>query len=510
MKKEVKRQILTESLPKWGKSGHGVKGTINWLESIGHKVKGIYNGIEFEVEIIKYDAKKNRLTVLYNNEEFEILACSFRDCKFGEMLKKNTTDFKIEINARLEDRKRDLIIINREYRVRYNEDGSFKQNEKWYNYQCNKCGWDEGWMIESNLLYLEQGCSCCRGYTLVQGINDIPTTAPWLIPYFQGGIEEARLYNKNGGGNSDNPKGLIMPVCPDCGRVKSKKISISSIQQCHSIGCSCSDGQSYPNKFAFKMLEELGIDFEAEYSPDWIGKKCYDFYVPSTNLILEMDGRFHNINNKMNGRTQKESKDIDDYKDKMAKEHGVEVIRIDCNYKSEDRFEYVKNSVLKNNRLKELFILNKINWEKVMEFAVSNLTIIACDYKKNNPDLTPNDIARIMKLDRTTVANYLKEGTKLNWCEYCPIKESKKGSIKGGKSNAKPVEIFKNGISLGNFPSCTELENRSEELFKEKLDHKSISAVCTGAREQYKGYTFKYLTPEEIEQIQSDALKQAI
>lgn len=38
-------------------------------------------------------------------------------------------------------------------------------------------------------------------------VNDIPTTSPWMIPYFQGGEEEAKKYK-----NQSHQK--ITPICP--------------------------------------------------------------------------------------------------------------------------------------------------------------------------------------------------------------------------------------------------------------------------------------------------------
>ena len=62
----------------------------------------------------------------------------------------------------------------------------------------------------------------------------------------------------------------------------------------------------------------------------------------------------------------------------------------------------------------------------------------------------------------------------------------------------KQVEIFKNNISLGEFPSCAELSRKSEELFGNKIDSRRISEVCLGKKSHYKGFTFKYIN--EIEQ----------
>ena len=87
-------------------------------------------------------------------------------------------------------------------------------------------------------------------------LNNIVICSPWMIPYFQGGYDEAKLY-------SANSSKRIYPVCPDCGRVKSKSNSINSIYVGHSIGCSCSDSVKFPNKLMFNILEQLKIMINA-------------------------------------------------------------------------------------------------------------------------------------------------------------------------------------------------------------------------------------------------------
>jgi len=68
--------------------------------------------------------------------------------------------------------------------------------------------------------------------------------------------------------------------------------------------------------------------------------------------------------------------------------------------------------------------------------------------------------------------------------------------IKNGKNKnnkGKCVEIFKDDISLGIFKSAMSLEQESEKLFGIKIWNSSISLVCNGIKEIYKGYTFKHV-----------------
>jgi len=63
-------------------------------------------------------------------------------------------------------------------------------------------------------------------------LNNIVISAPWMIKYFKNGYAEAMQYTK-----CSTVK--INALCPDCNRIKTKKILISDIYNKKSIGCSC-------------------------------------------------------------------------------------------------------------------------------------------------------------------------------------------------------------------------------------------------------------------------------
>lgn len=90
-----------------------------------------------------------------------------------------------------------------------------------------------------------------------------------------------------------------------------------------------------------------------------------------------------------------------------------------------------------------------------------------------------------------TITRWLKQGSGI-WCDYNAKEERFKTASKSGKASGKSVEIFKNNISLGIFPSAMELERQSEKIFGIKLGNSAISSVCRNDYEMYKGYTFKY------------------
>jgi aromatic ring-cleaving dioxygenase len=468
------QKVFLEELPKW-EDGAIAKGKINWEKSIGFKVSFIYDDIEGKVEIVDYKKKIQYLYIKYLDKDiFKIKTYHFQRSKLGRLLEKYTGKFKIEI-GNLNDDKRDLIIINREYRK--DKRGT---ERKWCQYKCNKCGY-KGWIKEHNLLS-GQGCSCCCNSPriAVLGINTVWDTDRWMCDL---GISEkdAKTYTR-----SSNEK--ISITCPLCRR--KKDIVIANVYRYKSIGCVCGDSKSYPEKFMLNILEQLDIKFETEYSPDWISPKRYDFYFEFKNqkYIVEMDGSFHFKNNNMNGQSAKKSKVIDDYKDKIAEKNDIKVIRINC---INSNLEDIKSEI--SIKLSKIFDFSIIDWDKVEEFALSNLVKKACDYKKNDHTLTTIDIGKIMGLGHTTILRYLKRGSQLGWCNYNPKEESFKGRSKSNNLTKKQIEIFKDNISLGIFESISELSRQSEKLFGKKLFNSNISPVCLGKRLHYKGFVFKYV-----------------
>lgn len=507
----IKKEIDLSGLPKWRiGEGLGKPNTINWLKSIGHKVNGIYDSVNFEVEIVNYIPKTHKLTIKYNNIEYEISTDMLKNCKIGRVLGKITKEFKIEIGTRLKDNTRDITIIDKEYRQEENIDKLGRKsiaNVKWYKYHCNLCGL-ENWIREVSLLGQKSGCAICFSTCpkVVEDINSIYKTDPWMIPII--GEECAKTHTK---GSSDE----VEAVCPDCGRIK-ENVIINCIYKNHSIGCVCQDGISYPNKFMFNLLEQLCINFETEYNPEWIKPRRYDFYIPSEKLIIEMDGGFHSKDNKMTKKTKEESKAIDNYKDELAKKHGFEVIRIDCDYNYNNRFAYIKKEITNHKNFNKLFNLNLVDWNECNIFATSNLIKIACEYKKNNPNMTTTEIGNIMGYSQTGVANWLRNGNELGWCYYNPKDEVKISLEKGHKfrkDQASPVEVFKNDISLGIYPSTAYLTDNGEKIFGIKFVRACITNCCLEKPKYktYKGFVFRYISKEEYEQRKlQENLKQVI
>lgn len=487
------KKCFTECLPKWEKGLKANIGKINWNICNKEKVKFIYDDIEDFIEILIYNLKTRKILIKYNNKTFEITTVAFLKCSLGNLLNKKTSEFKIEVGQTFKDDKRNIIITDKEYRKK------ITSNEKWYKYTCNKCGWTEGWILEHALLH-KGGCSCCRGLTVVEGINDIPTVTPWMVKYFQGGYDEAKLY-------SIGSHKKIYPICPDCGRVRDKKMEIKEIYKLHSIACPCSDNYYFSEKTMFSILEQININFEFHKIFDWSKNikfkyydtkitKEYDFYFKLDNeeYIIETHGNQHYEKSfgTINGaKSLEEEQENDRIKKELALKNGIKeenYIVIDCR---KSTLEWIKNNDngILNSRLNELFDLSKVNWLKVEEFLTTNLVKQTCEYWNKGIENT-KEIGKLMNLSSITINFLLIKGNDLHWCNY------------NIKANVEIVEVSKNGLTLGYFKSATKLSKVSEELFGVKFSLSSISHTCRHSKTSlYKGYTLRYVTKKEYNKI---------
>lgn len=85
---------------------------------------------------------------------------------------------------------------------------------------------------------------------------------------------------------------------------------------------------TWPEREFKKLLKELKIDFEVQKI---IGNKIFDFYIPSANLIIEVDGNYwHGDLEKYEVLNNMQKKNIrnDAFKDSLAKGLGYNIERV--------------------------------------------------------------------------------------------------------------------------------------------------------------------------------------
>lgn len=324
-------------------------------------------------------------------------------------------------------------------------------------------------------------------------VNNISNKAKWMIKYLANKEDSIKF--------TVGSEKSIKFICPDCGASLIKVIK--NVYNNKKVNCICGDSISYPEKFIANLLSQVHTNFKFQLTNknfNWCNNYKYDFYINDFNCIIETHGlqhyeeSFNRIVSTKKIRNLKEEQENDRRKEQLAKDNGIEhYIVLDCR-KSE--LEWIKKSVL-DSELLTLFNYNEsdIDWLKCEEYALSNLVKQACEYKSNDPNLTTSEIGQLLNISGKTIKEYLKLGSKYNWCVYDPKKEHQRVASLTNNKHTKSVEIFKNDMSLGVFISASELSRISENLFGVKLSQSRISNFCLARSKlnNYKGFTFKFV-----------------
>jgi very-short-patch-repair endonuclease len=500
------RKVFLECLPKWEKGGKSKEGSINWIESVEKhcKIYFMYDNNEGYLEIIGYSYKEQlKITFQYNDKTLTMGIGNIKRCQLGRLFGIMSREYLYDKGDIVKGIYSDILIMERII-VKSN----YKYKVKGYKYKCLTCeDMDE---IPQRDILRNIGCKiCCPSPTkVVKEINSVYATNYELVEYFKN-KEDSWKYSK---GTHEK----VWFKCPDCGYEKKVPIYTFIAQ---GISCpKCGDGNSLPQKTMFNVLSQLNIEFETEYSPKWCkyllnGKwrqGYYDFYfkLNSKEYIIEVDGGWHKKDNSISGQTAKESKFIDYKKDRLADEHGIEVIRIDCDSNIHDSFNYIKKSILNNISINNLFNIDIINWKEVLRFTLSSRVKEACDLWNSGINST-TEIGKVMKMTRTTICTYLKIGAKLNLTNYdeniSRLNNNKKQAERNKLNKSIKIISIETGII---FDSITECETQSLKIFEIQMQNSAITKVCKGNQAYHHGYHFRYikdLTEKQIKEIQENA-----
>lgn len=442
----------------------------DWKKSIGLEIDFIYDDIVGIVKILNTEDKY--VFINYLNSEYKMHKNSFINCAFGNLTGKISFEYKLNIGDKIVDSKRNILITERT--ILKNKDGS---KCRAYKYVCNDCGFKDGVIREFHILNRNGGCSCCgNSKSISYGINDFYSNYPELAKYMENPEDGKKIpchgINK------------IKLKCPDCGTVSS--INISYYIKRGGFSCvKCGDGMTFPNKFIYNVLEQLGTHFINEKSFDWSLRKRYDFYIPSLNCIIEAHGQQHY--NDAGFMKNHNSNDIenDNIKRNLALNNGIDYyIEIDC---SKSDCEFIKNNIY-DSELSKLCNLSNVNWSLCNEFSSKSLVRKVCEYKRDNNELTAIQIAKIFNMSPITCVKYLKQGSKIwDWINYDPKFETDRCN----ERKKVTVELFDNDISVGIFSSFNEMIDKSIKLFGFKFDDSSFRK-CMKRNKKYRG-RFRYI-----------------
>ena len=353
-----------------------------------------------------------------------------------------------------------------------------------------QCSHGHIWSVRpTNLLSRNSGCPYCANKAVWVGDNDMWTTAP----------EIAKLLAnpKDGYQYTKCSSEKVYFKCPDCGDISFR--TISKVYK-NGLKCQrCSDGISYPNKFARAFLNQLPVvNVIYEYSPKWADLYKYDNYFEYENkkYILEMDGIQHFEDVKIYKRSLESTKMIDNEKNKLAQLHGICVIRIDCSLSD---VEYIKEN-LSQSLLNDIFDLSCIDWRICDERAQKNIAKEVCGAYSSGQHSTV-ELSKVFGVSRNTIEAYLKMGTAFGWCNY-----SRKMSdeLNGRKRSCPVVAINQDGQIEHYFNGCYAEIDKIKFYYKAKNIDVKIRKSCQ-TRKPYKDVNFRYadeyVSKEIIDQI---------
>lgn len=384
-----------------------------------------------------------------------------------EQTKKNRGEFLYNVEDKIDSR-----IITK----RFKENGVL-----YYEYKCSIDNNVE--TISEHNLKIGHKCNVCTNQKVLKGINDIATTDPNSIELFKN-IEDCYTHCR---GSTDK----VIMVCPNCGNEKLRQIDLYFRYK--SLACVCDDKISYGEKMIFSMLTQLNIDFEY-HKRDFVWlkpfKKEYDFYIPSLNCVIEAHGKQH-YKESARGRSLKEEIENDELKERLAKENEIQhYIIIDCR---QSDLDFIKSSIIAHKELNNIVDIKSINWIKCYEFSSSTRVKEACELWNNGIHSTV-EIAKIMKLSKSTIQKYLNRGVDLNWCDY----NAQNVKIENGNTNIiKATEKTKKKVLCTNinyeFESVSDASRNSLQILGINISRKNISYICNGKIDNYKGFKFKFI-----------------
>ena len=293
--------------------------------------------------------------------------------------------------------------------------GEYLGLNKHMDFMCSK-GHD--WTAIGSAILNGEGCPYCAGKKIWIGFNDLFSTRPDVAKLLKN-PDDGYKYSAGSGQNAEF-------VCPDCGLVSVK--NIYRVCLCGFSCEQCSDGISYPNKFARALIKQLDVqNVIYEWTPGWLKPYYYDNYFEYKHCcyVLEMDGGLGHGKIKFNSKERDvKGAERDAYKDSLAEKYNVKVIRIDCDYKGGNRFEYIKNNIL-NSELNILFDLSNIDWILCDKQAQRKFVAQVADLY--NQGMCISEIKNIFNYSKMTIANWLRQAKNIGLCDYDPREAQSRG-----------------------------------------------------------------------------------
>lgn len=379
------------------------RGRVSWYKNIGNIITIIYDSETYMFKIVGYNNKKDIVYIEYNNKKHPIQRSNLSKGAIGNIIGKYSKDYKYSVGEVVNGNK--ILECTRTKDI----DGN---NRKSYLVECTKDGFKRIILEYS----LNSGCTCpiCTNKKVVKGINDLWTTHT--------NIAKLLLCADDGYKYTSGSGKHLLWKCPNCDNIIDARIP-DVIYSNGELRCNkCSDGFSYPEKLMSNILDSLGIEYkyhvkikdkyfifkDKKYKPE------YDFQINynNKNVLIEMDGNFHNRPHGHSSMTIQDIEYIDFQKDKLAIDNGYEIIRIDCRISD---YDYIIKSILSTD-LKNIVDTSKLDKIALNTLSYKSKMLEACQLYNNGFKII--EISSKIKTNTRSVREYIKKGTELGWCTY--------------------------------------------------------------------------------------------
>lgn len=391
----------------------GQKNSIDWQNCVGCTVEfqcrdyhGFYTILDRHPnpENQNKNNQKDFLYEIYFNDDkentFLLDQRILRAVNFEYRLGMYSFDFLYNIGDIINNK---YLVLNRERKIFYKKD---KHPVRSYTLKCLV---DE-YIFEIPEYMLEkqqEACPLCNSTVLVVGVNDIATLKPELVK-FLADKNDAYKYRAN-------TTKVINFKCDVCG--ESFQFSPSNFPI--TLPCGCYSAQFYPNRFIVELFKQIEVPYISELRKchfDWCENYRYDLYFKFDNkeYIVEMDGGFHK---------DPKVKERDRIKDNLAKQHDIEVIRINCDYKNANqRFFFIRDNVI-SSKLSNILDFNNVNWNSInIKILTTNNSKEVWNLKKTG--YTDRQISDILSMNASKVNQIIQHGYEIGELEPFSMKNT--------------------------------------------------------------------------------------
>ena len=404
MPKLKKTQIDSSAIPRFFYRG---RECFDWKHAAGVEIPFVYGEDSGTLLIVSTEKQEHEYRVFLrcpDGSVYDIRSTDLINGHIGACLGRRVMRPRYTVGQRITEERRDITITA----VARRKIGTAPILYKMVAFRCNICGYERDF-IREELIMQGSGCPVCAGKIVRRGFNDIPTTAPWMIPYFPGGEAQAATYTANSGRK-------LRFVCPHCAKLKEHAIPISSLNRTHSIGCPCGDRVSLPEKFLFRLFSTLDVtDYIRQVSAKdlpWCGRYRYDgmFCKNGTRYLLEIHGPQHYERTGFEkfAHTLEQVQENDRNKKALALANGIlpeQYIILDCR---KSTLTQIKNAILQS-ALPELLGFGEpdINWQELYEESLTPLARGILELAREAPDMPTKEIARRMGVCKSYPARVL-------------------------------------------------------------------------------------------------------